>query len=188
MDSLSYHYISGTNQLDYVDDQVTESAFDYDIDDQSGANYTYDEIGNLIFDASEYIAEIKWTVYGKIKQIIRDSTVSHGKPDLLFEYSPDGHRVAKHVIDTSGKTTSTWYIRDASGNVMATYTRDYVQALDIDSLTYMEIYNQLALDKTIQSRLTLLDSDLDWIQYMGEQQLDDIVTEIQTADVKIEVL
>lgn len=95
---------------------------------QQANNYTYDRIGNLISDVAEEIENIEWTVYGKIKSITR--TANSTKPNLSFEYTPDGHRVAKHSLSRRGgmkdsvrQTTSTYYIRDASGTVMATYDR-----------------------------------------------------------------
>jgi hypothetical protein len=309
MDSLSYHYIPGTNQLEYVDDTVASTRFDYDIDDQYADNYTYDKIGNLKSDRAEEIIDIQWTVYGKIRSITRKGSAlptnlskkvtcinlsgatydgssgvltrtagngwSYGAtgkeiltgdgalewtilgnlsetgntiiglayangdkdnidynwytiPDLMggtsytkarnktsveesyseivqgdvlkierkgnmiywyrngglpvaqitetspgaplmvdihmydggskveklrlygaadtaggisnkaslsFEYTPDGHRVAKHVRDSAGTVTSTWYVRDASGNIMATYTRVYNRLLDTSMLS-----------------------------------------------------
>ena len=121
MDNFIYHYTSGKNQLEYVDDTVTAAAFTEDIDDQSAANYLYDEIGNLIFDASEEIDEIQWNVYGKIKAVIRDALST--KPDLEFEYDPMGNRTLKRVITkgVGARTIETLYIRDANGNEMATY-------------------------------------------------------------------
>src|SRR6478735_279356 len=56
MDSLTYTYASGTNQLNWVRDQVAENTYGTaagdvpDIDNQSANNYGYDEIGNLIKD------------------------------------------------------------------------------------------------------------------------------------------
>ena len=133
MDELSYHYYSGTNRLEYVDDAISATNYGIDIDDQAAGNYTYDAIGNLISDASEEIDEITWTVYGKIQSIIRTTTST--KPNLEFEYSPDGYRAAKHVTDpTTGFTTSTWYVRDASGNIMATYEKTEYTGLDTTNI------------------------------------------------------
>jgi RHS repeat-associated protein len=81
--------------------------------------YTYDQIGNLTGDIAEEIQEIKWTVYGKIKEVIRTTTSS--KPEIEFEYNAVGQRVLKSVTQ-NGNTVKTWYIRDASGNIMSTYT------------------------------------------------------------------
>jgi hypothetical protein len=114
------HYVSGTNKLNYVDDSKSSGNYSDDIDDQASNNYDYDEIGNLISDDAEEIATIEWTVYGKIAGITRSGG---SKPDLEYEYSPDGHRVSKKVIATDGNITITNYIRDAQGNTMSTYTR-----------------------------------------------------------------
>jgi RHS repeat-associated protein len=179
MDDLSYHYKTGTNQLTYVDDVVSESAFSNDIDDQAIGNYTYDKIGNLISDVAEEIEKIEWTVYGKIKSIKRIS--ASAKPDLNFEYSPDGHRVAKHVLDTNGQTTSTWYTRDASGNIMATYKREWVDPATSNSVTIMDIFDQLVLDQSYESRLQLLDQQLDWINSVPAANLNTVQNSISNA-------
>ena len=121
MDSFTYHYTSGTNKLEYVDDVVNSANYSVDIDDQSANNYEYDDIGNLTKDVSEEISDIDWTVYGKIQKIHRD--VSSTKDELDFAYSPDGHRIMKRVVSSNDDTTTTWYVRDAQGNIMATYTQ-----------------------------------------------------------------
>ena len=111
MDNFTYNYTSGKNQLTHVDDLVPLANYGDDIDDQLSGNYSYDEIGNLISDQAEQIQEIKWTVYGKIKSIIRSS--GSAKPNLAYEYSPDGHRVYKKVTQPNGNIKETYYIRDA---------------------------------------------------------------------------
>lgn len=142
MDSLKYYYydISGSaiydesssvptlpsNKLAYVTDNVTASSYADDLESQASGNYTYDKIGNLISDAEEEIEEIKWTVYGKISEIIR--TAISTKPNLKFIYDASGNRIAKIVIpDVSDpvENTITWYSRDASGNIMAIYESTY---------------------------------------------------------------
>ncbi|MCG8576379.1 MAG: hypothetical protein MI810_15940, partial [Flavobacteriales bacterium] len=57
MDDLAYHYdynstISGqtVNRLLYVDDAVSAGSSSVDVDDQSAANYSYNEIGQLVGD------------------------------------------------------------------------------------------------------------------------------------------
>src|SRR5690606_31517964 len=94
----------------------------------------YDPIGNLIADKQEEIHKINWTVYGKIKSIIR--MASSLKKNLIFEYDANGNRIAKHQYGnmTPNSSTinfdpaiptdwekSTYYVRDAQGNVMAIY-------------------------------------------------------------------
>jgi RHS repeat-associated protein len=122
MDDFTYHYYAGTNRLEYVDDNTAYSSnYADDIDDQSAGNYTYDAIGNLISDAAEDIQTIEWTVYGKIKSITR-GTPGINNPNLEFTYTPDGRRATKKVIVPGGDTKTTYYICDAQGNQMATYT------------------------------------------------------------------
>lgn len=134
--TYQYNYASpsptdATNQLDHVDDDPTISAnYGDDVDDQAAGNYTYDEIGNLIDDNQEFIDNIEWTIYGKIRRITRDAGST--KPDLEFRYDAMGNRICKIVKPKDGsgnlldqkQWTYTYYNRDASGNVMAVYDRD----------------------------------------------------------------
>lgn len=111
MDSLTYHYQTNTNQLRAISDSVGVDNYDEDIDNQRPNNYHYDAIGNLVRDTASHIKSIEWTVYGKIKQITKDdnSTIS-------YTYDVTGNRISKKV----GNIT-TWYVRDAAGNVMSVY-------------------------------------------------------------------
>jgi RHS repeat-associated protein len=84
----------------------------------SAYNYRYDQLGNLIKDEREGIVNIQWTVAGKVKQVEKtDGTV------LTFAYGADGQRLWKEVtppvLDDTGYRE--YYIRDAQGNIMATY-------------------------------------------------------------------
>jgi len=158
MDKLVYHYMdangnvipnmanppaNATNRLAYVTD-VEEYSSLYpettpvngtvtDIDDQKPGNYNYDAIGNLIQDKSENISNIEWNLQGKISAI-RKSTGE----DLYFGYDALGNRVRKYVTATK---TATYYVRDAQGNIMATYTA----IDDIFSLQEMSIYGSSRL-------------------------------------------
>lgn len=71
-------------------------AFEDDIDDQgafngdastinTANNYAYDELGNLTKNTQKEIAEIKWTVYGKVQEVTR--TNGSSKKNLKFEYN-----------------------------------------------------------------------------------------------------
>lgn len=130
MDSLTYNYTANTNKLTYVDDAVSAGNYGTDIDDQASGNYDYDKIGNLVKDVSEEIDSIVWNVYGKIDRVVRTSASS--KSDLEFRYDAMGNRICKIVKPRDGvgrlnqdAWTYTYYMRDASGNVIATYDRDY---------------------------------------------------------------
>ena len=116
MDSLNYFYTAGTNKLDHITDSVPSTNYTTDIDGQSAGNYQYDSIGELISDAASGITNITWTVYGKIASITKG-----GDTTLLFTYDPGGNRISKSVIH-AGDTLTTWYARDAQGNVLSVYT------------------------------------------------------------------
>ena len=157
MDDLSYHYVSGTNKLDYVDDAISGDPYSVDISSQSPGNYAYDQIGNLVKDDAEGISHIEWTVYGKIKKI----DFASARRELIFKYDASGNRVSKTVHDFVGDNvyTTTYYVRDAQGNVMATYNEMWNTDTDAKSLGLSEqhIYGS--------SRLGMVKSDLDLTVY-----------------------
>lgn len=134
MDRFEYHYegpsvdvsfSKNNNRLSRVTDNASATgAYNTDLESQGTKNYSYDEIGNLIKDAQEEISEIKWTVSGKISEVIR--TQGSSKPNLEFRYDAAGNRVLKIVkpqnsLANPSGWTKTYYMRDASGNVMSTY-------------------------------------------------------------------
>lgn len=135
MDNLTYNYVASTNKLSYVADPVSSSNFTTDIDGQSANNYNYDQTGNLTQDVQEQITAtsttgIFWNVYGKIKKIIHNAGST--KVDLEFAYDGSGNRIAKitkprtgGVASTQGAWTYTYYVRDAGGNIMATYEKTF---------------------------------------------------------------
>ncbi len=115
MDILGYEYYTNTNQLKRVTDNIGYTGnYPDDIDHQTNSNnYTYDPIGNLISDVSEGITNISWTVYGKIKSITKSTGT------INYTYDASGNRITKTY-----NNNTTWYVRDASGNVMSTYVTD----------------------------------------------------------------
>jgi len=80
----------------------------------------------LISDVAEDINEITWNLAVKISRIEK----SYGTI-LSYFYDAMGNRIGKSNFDGTN-TNSTWYIRDASGNNMATYNRYNDQGLYID--------------------------------------------------------
>ncbi|MGD1846505.1 MAG: RHS repeat domain-containing protein, partial [Salibacteraceae bacterium] len=131
MDRLRYHYIDGTNQLEYVDDNhpvapATASVYTRDLEDQSIGNYAYDATGQLIQDNQEEIESIEWTASGKVRAVNR--TASSTKPNLYFEYDALDNRILKlvkprdgGVLSNEGDWVYTHYVRDGEGNLLATY-------------------------------------------------------------------
>jgi RHS repeat-associated protein len=129
MDSLVYNYYASpaaTNKLKYVSDGAADHAgYTTDINTGQGTtNYVYDEIGNLTEDAQEGITKIAWNPYGKVDTVYKSSGEK-----LVYLYDPSGNRVRKEVLTGSELTSkSTFYVRDASGNVMAVYERTNTSA------------------------------------------------------------
>ncbi|MHB8259764.1 MAG: M91 family zinc metallopeptidase [Bacteroidia bacterium] len=152
-DSLLYRYnvqngVKLQNRLYHVNDTIPASVMADDIDNQGVFNptltyinkvnnYSYDPIGNLVRDSIAGIAKIDWTVYGKIKSITHragfyqlNKTDTVRPPDLVFNYDAAGNRISKIVkprtatgVKAPSYYTSTYYVRDAQGNVMSVYTQ-----------------------------------------------------------------
>ncbi|MEP6464910.1 MAG: hypothetical protein ABJB05_01335 [Parafilimonas sp.] len=63
------------------------------------------------------IDSINWTVYGKIQKISK-----HNGTVINYTYDASGNRLSKIVTGATSGNGETWYIHDASGNVMSIYT------------------------------------------------------------------
>jgi len=133
MDNLTYNYKPNSNKLDSIgDNPANTSNYTEDIDNQTAGNYDYDAIGNLTKDNAEGITNIEWTVYGKISKITKnDGSV------INYTYDASGNRISKAVTKNS-ITITTWYVRDASGNVMSVYEAGDV-AVNSGHLTQSEV-------------------------------------------------
>ena len=85
---------------------------------QNAGQYVYDGSGNII--KNEDGADISWDLYGKVKNV---SNLPGGLiSQVNFGYDPLGDRISKSVVNgTSNEEKTTFYVRDVSGNVMATY-------------------------------------------------------------------
>jgi len=116
MDVLTYHYKTGKNQLDYVSDSQSASAL-MDIDSQQSGNYLYDVIGQMTCNKQDG-HYFDYDVTGKVTAVYSNST----KTTLIARYKYDdrGFRIKK---ENPQQGINTWYIRDASGNVMGIYTQ-----------------------------------------------------------------
>ena len=149
MDDFEYHY-HGTkiNRLLRVNEQDAEltstTTVDVDIKDgQLPGNYDYDAIGQLIKDDQESITNIEWTVTGKVKSI-----EFFNKPNLEFYYDAMGNRVMK-VEGSLNEIYAiyTYYIYDASGNVISTYTRKTASRITLPNATDKWIDDDLSLSE-----------------------------------------
>ena len=126
MDELSYSYKAHNNQLRKVEDAASVAGgYELPTDLNSDPDvYIYDKIGNLVADKSEGIVGIDWTVYGKVRSVMRvkeDTTYL-----VSYLYDAGGNRIRKTVKkiadgDTTGLKSVIHY-RDAGGNIMLTHT------------------------------------------------------------------
>ncbi len=132
MDNLTYNYATITqpdndvvkvnNQLTYVTDAISTTAYTTDIENQSAANYTYNTIGETI--ASGVGDDETYTYYqsGLPKEI---KTTSTGDLKLKFEYNASGQRLKKTIYDGSGNADKeVFYVTSIGGNLISTYERD----------------------------------------------------------------
>lgn len=116
----NYAYLK--NQLNMVEDGIDAAG----IDDIDGAqSYGYDEIGRLVADPAEQITTIRWNAFQKVDAIYKTTGER-----IFFKYDGLGNRIAKMFVHPSDQEQSytTYYVRDAAGNNMATYTKNYVPA------------------------------------------------------------
>lgn len=118
IDEESSGSVSSGKELYAADINSTQSS--------SSANYAYDKIGRLISDVDEGITKITWTVFNKVAYIKK----SGSNADIGFQYDPMGIRIAKvkYPKDAGGSIITsqiekTFYVRDAQGNLMATYSQ-----------------------------------------------------------------
>jgi hypothetical protein len=105
------------------------------------------KLANLISE-QENISNIEWTVYGKISRISKPSNF-----DLRYTYDAAGNRISKKL---NGVTT--WYVRDASGNVMSVYSHgasDYSNG----QLSQIEVDLYGSSRLGISSRVTNMESE-----------------------------
>jgi RHS repeat-associated protein len=187
MDDLTYNYYNSTgsstyalysltpvvtpiapagasNKLAYVSDGTADGTYAGDFDGNTSAtNFGYDLTGNLIRDDKEKIASITWNVYGKIRSITRTSGTTD-RSDLEFQYDGAGNRICKiekprpsGSVSTQPSWIYTYYVRDASGNVLATYNKEYKS---LGSNQYDVEYNLSEMHLFGSSRLGLFNNTL----------------------------
>lgn len=105
---FSYNYAPNKNQLQNVNGYTNA--------------YTYNAIGQMI--GEDKIAEgadqyVEYNVTGKVTKVFADA--SHSQLKTEFFYDDRGFRLAKYNQQTN---RTTWYIRDASGNVISIYEQE----------------------------------------------------------------
>lgn len=130
------------------EDLLDQQAFDNTV--LSNNNYGFTEIGERNKNLSEDIESITWTVYGKKAGVKR--TATSGKNNVTFNYDPQNNRIAKHVYTSDDIwINSEYYVRDAQGNLMATYRLEASSGSGLSyELTERHIYgsNSIGINTT----------------------------------------
>lgn len=124
-DNLTYNYTSpdNNNRLNYIADAGAHTTAD--LRNQSNNNYTYDELGRLIADASEGISSVQYNTQNKV------SAVSKSSGNITYTYDAFGKRISKKA----GSTT-TWYVNDLMGRPLAIYSISGGQVKWVESSIY----------------------------------------------------
>ncbi|MGO3708087.1 MAG: RHS repeat domain-containing protein [Mesonia hippocampi] len=117
MDNLSYKYYPNSNRLQRVDDGVTLNTMVNDIKDQSGNNYTYNDLGQLVSNAQDKIS-YTYNTAGLVTTIHNTLT---GNPVVKFVYDDKGKRLKKEGYINGQLSYTDYYVRDVSGSPMAIY-------------------------------------------------------------------
>ncbi|MEM7573480.1 MAG: RHS repeat-associated core domain-containing protein [Bacteroidota bacterium] len=148
--NLVYTYEAGTNLLTQVSGSVNSSGNGFAPYEQidRAQNYQYDEAGNLFYEfnnqaGSDYNTNIRWTPYGKVEHVW--GTGGDAYQWALFAYGPDQNRWSKMLASPAFPTESTYryeyLVRDAQGNVLATYARHTgTWGYNFSDLEYQEQY------------------------------------------------
>ena len=146
MDVMDYHYLEDEdgnrvdNKLTHISDVLHDNEGLGDIASQENDNYVYNEIGQLVYNDQEghYYT---YDAYGLLTGVYKDA--SHTEPVAEYFYDDKGFRSKKVLYDTDNanlQTHATWYIRDASGNLLSLYEQDLTQESALSTQTEVPIY------------------------------------------------
>jgi RHS repeat-associated protein len=161
IDNLEYSYNTANNkpnQLLQVTDNAGTNALANDLETQTANNYIYDATGSLSSDLSQSISNIQWNLMNKIDRVTRTPGAG-GVIDYTYDIA--GSRLTKTTYDGDIATT-TMYIKDAGGNIMATYERE-VTDNNNGTFSYKKAITEVMLYGA--SRLGVRQFDKNWVNY-----------------------
>lgn len=118
LNNYSYTYTTGTNKLASITNSINAQT----------KTYGYDEIGNTTNDGMQGMTNAVWNVYGKLQ-----SATNKDGAGVIYTYGASGQRINKKV-----GALEEWYVKDAGGNTMATYSKD--PAVNSNHLSTTEFY------------------------------------------------
>ncbi|MGN6645741.1 MAG: RHS repeat domain-containing protein, partial [Cytophaga sp.] len=107
-ESLFYNYVANTNKLASV--QLVSAAF---------RTYLYNAIGQMTqqTDADGKVKKLKYNTAGQVIEIKNGNDVVK----VTYEYNERGQKVKKLTYSGGVLTNTTWYVLDASGNIVSLY-------------------------------------------------------------------
>jgi RHS repeat-associated protein len=115
-DNFHYEYTSGTNRLKAVHGGGSPTG-------AAVLDYDYDALGQMTRQRDEQGQRyLTYDVTGKTTGVYLDA--AHQQPVVTFAYDDRGFRVSKKSYGTgasAGQVSTTYYVRDADGNVMSLY-------------------------------------------------------------------
>jgi RHS repeat-associated protein len=125
MDKFVYGYDSGTNRLNYIQDDVGFNGpdnleFTQDIKNQQPNNYQYNDVGQIIYDASEDLT-YQYNAHGLVTSVLKG-----GYTVVKFYYNERGQRIKKESFSSRGYNNiinTDYYVNDAAGNTIAIYNK-----------------------------------------------------------------
>ena len=141
MDDLVYDYTDPNkpNQLQRVQDLYTGTTKAEDIKNQTATNnYQYNSIGQLIKNIEEDV-DYKYNASGLVTEVWYNN---YKKVEFL--YNDKGYRTKKISYQNNSTTidTTTDYILDAAGSVLAIYENNTLQELSIYGASRLGIHNR----------------------------------------------
>jgi len=141
MDKLNYVYkTEKPNQLLRVEDAVTKDTHANDIKSQSGNNYIYNSIGQLITNEGEHVA-YEYNASGLVTVV-----KYNGKKKVEFFYNDKNFRTKKITYQSDGVLPQkiTDYVLDASGSALAIYEDGDLKELPIYGASRLGVYKKQA--------------------------------------------
>jgi len=116
-DDFTYTYKANTNQLQAVHTASAPAT------DPAVLDYDYDELGQMTRQRDEQGQHyFTYDVTGKTTGVYLDA--AYQQPVVTFAYDDRGFRVSKTAYPATGApATTTTYVRDVAGNILATYAQ-----------------------------------------------------------------
>ncbi len=164
--NFTYQYVTESDKLDQIKH-----------DNNLLIKYTYNAIGQMTRqeEAGNTMA-VEYNAYGLV------STVKNGEGRFIvqFAYDDRGDRITKKTYDRNfNLALDTWYVRDAGGNILAVYTKDYQLETEL-AQTEVPVYGA--------GRIGMYMPDLDNYLYEITDHLGNVRSVIAQENIELEFM